>query len=212
MVLKTIEINHPIIEPLLAKSDQELLALFHAHPDLGRYLVVIFCRYGQIIYTLTRESGRSAVEAEYLFGKTWGHIYRELKLLNLEATKPLQNFLIDITAVAINTFDANLDTHEHKIKYDLCLTPPILLCYLNQALDQIPKDLRLVLTLSQTFNWSSSRIAAYLKSEGELQNTQVRRIKDIDELISQANVTLTQLLPQDIQEIYLAPNSKLSSP
>jgi hypothetical protein len=204
-VLNTIEINHPIIEPLLQKSDHELLALFQGHPDLGQYLVAIFCRYGQIIYTLTRHSGRSPVVADYLFSKAWERIYRELKLLQIENAKTLQNFLIDITGVEINDFKA-----PENIKYDLSLTPPIFLCYLNQALEQLPKELRLILTLSSNFNWSSSRITAYLRSEGNsLQDLlHQHRVKDIDSMISKANLDLIQLLPQDIQDIYLSEVSR----
>ena len=205
-MFNTIEINHPIIEPLLHKSDHELLALFQGHPDLGQYLVAIFCRYGQIIYTLTRDSGRSPLQSDYLFSKAWERIYQELKLLQIENAKTLQNFLIDITGVEINDFK-----EPENIKYDLSLTPPIFLCYLNQALEQLPKELRLVLTLSSNFNWSSSRITAYLRSEGDsLQDLlQQHRVKDIDSMIYKANFALIQLLPQDIQDIYL---SEVSSP
>ena len=190
-----------MIEPLLQKSDHELLALFQEHPDLGQYLVAIFCRYGQIIYTLTRDAGRSPIQADYLFSKAWGRIYQELKLLQIEKAKTLQNFLIDITGVEINAFKA-----PEQIKYDLSLTPPIFLCYLNQALEQLPKERRLVLTLSSNFNWSSSRITAYLRSEGDsLQDLlSQHRVKDIDSMISKANLALIQLLPQDIQDIYLS--------
>lgn len=200
-MLNCIEINHPIIEPLLQKSDHELLALFQGHPDLGQYLVAIFCRYGQIIYTLTRDSGRSPLQSDYLFSKAWERIYQELKLLQIENDKTLQNFLIDITGVEINDFKV-----PENIKYDLSLTPPIFLCYLNQALEELPRELRLVLTLSSNFNWSSSRITAYLRSEGDsLQDLLHRhRVKDIDSMISKANLDLMQLLPQDIQDIYLS--------
>jgi len=201
MVLNTIEINHPLIEPLLKKSDQELLALFQAHPNLGQYLVAIFCRYGQIIYTLTRDSDRSPLQADYLLFKTWERIYQELKSLQIKNDKILKNFLIDITAVESNSFKA-----PEQIKYDLSLTPPIFLCYLNAALEQLPRELRLVLTLSFNFNWSSSRIAAYLQSEGDSLPELFRqyRVKDMDCLISKASSDLLQLLPQDIQDIYLS--------
>jgi hypothetical protein len=205
-MLKTTEINHPIIKPLLEKSDRELLALFQAHLDSGQYLVAIFCKYGQIIYTLTSDSGRSPKEADYLFAKTWQRIYQELKTLQIETIDSLQNFLIDITGVEINS--ANLNHISEDIKYDLSSTPPIFFCYLNRALEQLLPDLRLVLILSYRFNWSGGRIAAYLQSEGDLIQDLLRlhEIKDMNELISKADLALIQLLPQDIQKIYLSPS------
>jgi hypothetical protein len=205
-MLKTTEINHPIIKPLLEKSDRELLALFQSHLDLGQYLVAIFCKYGQITYTLTSDSGRSPREADYLFAKTWERIYQELKSSQIETIDSLQNFLIDITGVEINSANA-LNYISEDIKYDLSLTPPIFFCYLNQALDQLSPDLRLVLILFYRFNWSGGRIAAYLQSEGDLVQDLFRlhKIKDMNELISKADLALIQLLPQDIQKIYLSP-------
>ncbi len=202
MVYKSFEISHTVVEPLLTKSDQELLALFQAYPDSGRYLVAIFCRYGQITYALTHEVERSPAQADYLFVKTWERIYQELKLLKLETNKPVQNFLIDITGTVISSYDpSHFQSMETSVnaKYHLSVTSPIFLCYLNQALDQLSFELRLVLTLSEVFNWSSSRIAAYLNSEGDRH-----KVKDIDELRSKANLALVELLPKDIQEIYLS--------
>jgi len=209
-MLKITEINHPIIKPLLGKSDRELLALFRADLSLGQYFVAIFCKYGQIIYTLTSDSGRSHNGSDYLFAKTWERIYQELKSLEIETIDSLQNFLIDITGVEINAANSlNQISPEIKpeSKYDLSSTPPIFFCYLNQALEQLSPDLRLVLILSHRFNWSSGRIAAYLQSEGDsIQNLfRSHKIKDMHELISKADFALIQLLPQDIQTIYLSP-------
>lgn len=207
MAPKITEIGHPLIAPLLEKSDRELLTLFQAHPNLGQYFVAIFCRYQQIIYILTHDAGRSRGQADYLFAKTWERIYQELKLLKIETINSLQNFLIDITGAVINS----TDTSEHRLE-DINnrdrVTPPLFLCYLNQALEKLPPDLRLVLILSQTFNWSSGRIVAYLQSEGDSLGDAFRRhrVKDINGLISEANLALIQLIPQDIQEIYLSPS------
>ncbi len=200
MVPKTTEINHPLVETLLSKSDQELLALFQAHPNLGKYLLAIFCRYAQIIYTLTRDSGKSAKQSDFLFAKTWERIEHELRLIEISTIRSLQNLLIDITGVVLNSLVA-----PENCKYDLSLTPPIFFCYLNQALAKLAPDLRLVLILSDTFNWSSARIAAYLQSEDDLLRAAFGRhkVKNIEQLISKANSTLIQLLPIDIQEIYL---------
>jgi len=196
------ELSHPLIQALIAKSDRELVNLFQLHPELGEYFVAIFCRYGQIIYTLSSGSTRSPIQGDYLFAQTWQRIYDELRSLHPEQADQiftetsLQNWLIDIAGVMIvNNEVPAID----EISYKLATTPPVLLCYLTQAIDQLPENLRLVLLLSQTFHWSSPRIAAYLQAEGDRITT-----SQVNNLLDQALQTITTTLPEDIQSIYLA--------
>jgi DNA-directed RNA polymerase specialized sigma24 family protein len=204
-MLKIIEINHPIIEPLLKKTDRELLAEFQTDRRKEKFLVAIFCLYGQIIYRLTNDAGRSPQIANYLFTKTWERIEQELRSVPINTVNSLQNLLIDITGVVINSFTSEeLETGVFTDKSANKSDPqnpvsPIFLCYLHQTLDRLPSDLRLVLVLAYTWQWSSSRIAAYLQSEGE-------SIDNIDRLISKAEFEIVRLLPLDIQEIYLSSN------
>lgn len=196
------EINHPIVQALFQKSDQDLVTLFQRYPDSGQYFAAIFCRYGQVIYTLITTATRSPVQADYLFVKTWENIYNELRALDLRAVHPklsLQSWLINIAAMMINR--AELPPVE-DIQYSLTATPPVFWCYLSQALNQLPGDLRLVLLLSQTFNWSHTRIAAYLQAEGE----NVSAI-DAKQLLAKAYSAFEAALPEDIRDIYLAPKS-----
>jgi hypothetical protein len=201
-MLKIVEITHPIIEPLLKKTDRELLAEFQTDRHKEKFLVAIFCLYGQIIYRLTNDAGRSPQIANYLFTKTWERIEQELRSVPINTVNSLQNLLIDITGVVINSFAADeLEIGmfaDNANKSDLQNpVSPIFLCYLHQTLDRLPYDLRLVLVLTHTWQWSSSRIAAYLQSEGE-------SIDNIDKLISKAEFEILRLLPLDIQEIYLS--------
>lgn len=204
-MLKITEINHPIIEPLLKKTDRELLAEFQADRHKEKFLIAIFCLYGQIIYRLTNDAGRSPHVANYLFTKTWERIEQELRSVPINTVNSLQNLLIDITGVVINSFEAEeLETGVFTDKSENKSDPqnpvsPIFLCYLHQTLDRLPYDLRLVLVLAHTWQWSSSRIAAYLQSEGE-------SIDNIDRLISKSEFEIVRLLPLDIQEIYLSSN------
>ncbi len=195
------EINHPIVQTLIAKSDRELLNLFQLHPELGQYFAAIFCRYAQIVYTLTSGSTRSPIQGDYLFAKTWERIFGELR--SLEQTSQiftetsLQNWLIDIAGVMI--VNDELPPIE-DIQYSLASTSPVLLCYLNEALNQLSGNLRLILLLSETCHWSHTRIAAYLQAEGD-------RISavEVGNLLQQALNALVTALPEDIQSIYLAP-------
>ncbi len=193
------ESNHPLVKGLFHHSDRELLTLFQRHPDEGKYFTAIFCRYSPIVYTLIGHLARSPVQADYLFALTWRHIYYELGGLDLRETgdpetSSFQNWLINITAVCIN--QAELPPVE-SIHYSLQTASPPLWCYIQQALEQLPAALRLVVLMAQTFHWSETRIAAYLQAEGEKISPAEVKI-----LLSQGYAQLESVLPKDICIIY----------
>jgi hypothetical protein len=195
------ESNHPIVKSLFHHSDQELLTLFQRYPEQGKYFTAIFCRYSPIVYTLIRHSARSPVQADYLFSLTWRHIYYELGGLDLRydttpGSNSFQNWLINQTAICIN--QADLPPVE-SIHYNIQTAPPPLWCYLEQALEQLPPMIRLMVVMAQTFHWSETRIAAYLQAEGEAISPAEVRIQ-----LQQGYQLLESALPEDIQEIYLS--------
>jgi hypothetical protein len=194
------EANHPLVKSLFHHSDNELLTLFQRYPDAGKYFTVIFCRYSPIVYTLIRHSARSPVQADYLFALTWRHIYYELGGLNLtspesgEEALTMQNWLINMTAFCIN--EIQLPPTE-AIHYSLQATSPPLWCYVEQALDQLPPVLRLIVLMAQTFHWSETRIAAYLQAEGEA----IAPI-EVANFLQEGYRMLEDKLPVDIRAIY----------
>ncbi|MEH1901201.1 MAG: sigma-70 family RNA polymerase sigma factor [Nostoc sp.] len=194
------EANHPLVKSLFHHSDDELLTLFQRYPDAGKYFTVIFCRYSPIVYTLIRHSARSPVQADYLFALTWRHIYYELGGLNLtdsqsgEEALTMQNWLINMTAFCIN--EIKLPPTE-AIHYSLQATSPPLWCYVQQALDQLPPVLRLMVLMAQTFHWSETRIAAYLQAEGEAIAPSV-----VANSLQEGYRMLEDKLPTDIRAIY----------
>ncbi|MGJ5633904.1 sigma-70 family RNA polymerase sigma factor [Nostoc edaphicum] len=194
------EANHPLVKSLFHHSDHELLTLFQRYPDAGKYFTVIFCRYSPIVYTLIRHSARSPVQADYLFALTWRHIYYELGGLNLtdsesgEEALTMQNWLINMTAFCIN--EIKLPPTE-AIHYSLQATSPPLWCYVQQALDQLPPVLRLIVLMSQTFHWSETRIAAYLQAEGEAIAP-----NEVANFLQEGYRMLEDKLPADIRAIY----------
>ncbi len=194
------ESNHPLVKSLFHHSDDELLTLFQRYPDAGKYFTVIFCRYSPIVYTLIRHSARSPVQADYLFALTWRHIYYELGGLNLtdsqsgEEALTMQNWLINMTAFCIN--EIKLPPTE-AIHYSLQATSPPLWCYVEQALDQLPPVLRLMVLMAQTFHWSETRIAAYLQAEGEAITPSV-----VANSLQEGYRMLEDKLPTDIRAIY----------
>lgn len=199
-----IEANHPLVKSLFHHSDQELLALFQQNPDVGKYFTAIFCRYTPIVYTLIRHSARSPVQADYLFALTWRHIYHELRGLDLNSGQlareglTLQNWLINMTAYCIN--EIQLPPTE-AIHYSLKTTSPPLWCYVEQALDQLPPMLRLMVLMAQTFHWSDTRIAAYLQAEGE----SIAPI-EVANFLQEGYRMLEEKLPTDVRTIYLGEN------
>ncbi len=192
------EVHHPLVKPLLLKGDLELLSLFQRYPTSGRYFAAIFCRYGQVVYTLTSRTTRSMVQGDYLFLKVWEYIFNELRLLTDQTNVNLQSWIIDATGVVLNRTKVPA---VEEIQYSLSTTPPVFWCYLDQALQQLPGDLRLVLLLSESFKWSSVRIAAYLQSEGS-NNTP----EDVLNLLKEAYLNVLNIMPEDIQEIYFNPD------
>ncbi|MHC5614677.1 MAG: sigma-70 family RNA polymerase sigma factor [Nostoc sp.] len=194
------EANHPLVKSLFHHSDNELLTLFQRYPDAGKYFTVIFCRYSPIVYTLIRHSARSPVQADYLFALTWRHIYYELGGLNLtdsqsgEEALTMQNWLINMTAFCIN--EIKLPPTE-AIHYSLQATSPPLWCYVEQALNQLPPVLRLMVLMAQTFHWSETRIAAYLQAEGEAIAP-----SEVANSLQEGYCMLEDKLPRDIRAIY----------
>ena len=195
------EANHPLVKSLFHHSDQELLDLFQRHPEAGKYFTAMFCRYSPIVYTLIRHSARSPVQADYLFALTWRHIYYELGGLDLTSTQQgkdtltLQNWLINMTAFCIN--DLKLPPTE-AIHYSLQATSPPLWCYIEQALEQMPPVLRLMVLMAQTFHWSETRIAAYLQAEGEA----IAPV-EVANFLQEGYLMLEDKLPADVRAIYL---------
>jgi hypothetical protein len=195
------EANHPLVKSLFHYGDQELLDLFQSHPEAGKYFTAMFCRYSPIVYTLICHSARSPVQADYLFALTWRHIYYQLAgldLTNAESSKEtltLQNWLINMTAFCIN--DLELPPTE-AIHYSLQATSPPLWCYIEQALEQMPPVLRLMVLMAQTFHWSETRIAAYLQAEGEAIAP-----LDVANFLQEGYLMLEDKLPADVRTIYL---------
>ncbi len=193
------ESNHRLVKSLFHYSDRDLLTLFQRYPEQGKYFTTIVCRYSPIVYTLISHSARSPVQGDYIFGLTWRHIFYEMRGLVLPPedegeTSSFQNWLINMTAVCLNQFDA---PPVETINYNLMDTPPALWCYLEQALELMAADLRLMLIMSENFHWSETRIAAYLQAEGQLCTP-----AQVKQKLEKAQIILEGNLPEDLKIIY----------
>lgn len=196
------ECHHPIIQPLLRYRDQDLLELFQQHRDQGQYFVALFCRYGQLVYTLLKNYARSPIQTHYLFAKTWQFIFQELcnaeigpeGIKGFEALS-LQTWILNRTAVLMHRDP--LPAIE-TIRYSLEAISPPLWCYLHEALDQLPVASRFSVVMTQTFGWDETNLASYLQSEGEAMSPAEVGVK-----LQEGYQLLEATLPEDIQKIYL---------
>jgi hypothetical protein len=199
------ETNHPLIKSLVHYSDQDLLTLFQRYPEQGKHFVALVVRYSPIVYTLISHSARSPVQADYLFGMTWRHIFFEMRGLDLRGVDgsentTFQNWLINQTAFCINQMEV---PPVEMINYNLKDAPPPLWCYLEQALELLPPLVRLILIMGDNFRWSETRISAYLQAEGDEISP-----AEIHHLLQQGRQMLEEALPEDIRAIYLEQKSK----
>ncbi len=207
------ERQHPLIQPLLGRSDEELIQAFQDERDRGCYFIALYCRYAPLVYSILQHHGKSPIQIDYLFAKTWQSLFFSLDLVELtpegikigdEEASSVRNWIVNRTAALIQD---ELPGVEH-ITYSLKAAPPPLWCYLEASLAYLPALTRLVLVTTQTFHWSLERVRAYLEVQGE--NVP---LETLQEHLEQGFAMLADRLPSDVREIYLtpaAPETKLT--
>jgi len=215
------ECHHPFVNELMGHTDPELLRLFQQQPQSGRYFMALFCRYGPLVYSVIHHSTQSSAQVDYRFAQIWKQIYDDLPSLDLDqppftatsgnednaaadhgrlsTPRTLQNWIIDAAASCIRDREC-LDADD--IRYSLTYAPPPLWCYLERSLDQLSPLHRLVVVLHRTFGWPVEEITTYLTSNGT----------DIDHgavvtLLEEGFYQIDAKLPDDLQSIYLYPNT-----
>ncbi|MBR8829173.1 MAG: sigma-70 family RNA polymerase sigma factor [Gomphosphaeria aponina SAG 52.96 = DSM 107014] len=194
------ESNHPLVQFLAQENDEKLLIMFQEYPEQGKYFTAIFCRYSSIIYRLIFQSLETPLLTDYIFTQIWGDIFYEMRglVLNREG-KPefssLQNWLLYLTTLTIN--EQQLPDVK-SIPSDFQPVSPPLICYLEQALDLLPPMMRFIFVMTEKFNWSQTRIAAYLQAEGETITP-----TEIEKWLKRAYKMLESAIPEDIRLIYL---------
>lgn len=215
------ECDHNLVKSLIHHSDYALVDMLQKSPTDGKYFTALFCRYSPVVYSLIRHSAKSPVQADYLFALTWRHILNELSGIDLSPIRArqqaqvdaeseaeanaisrdlatefsLQGWLINLTAAHIN--QAVLPDVE-SIHYSLSDAPPPLWCYTERALDSLSPMHRLIVLMAQTFEWSDTRIAAYLQAEGKHVSP-----ADVQVELQAAYQSLERSIPEDVRAIYL---------
>jgi hypothetical protein len=194
------EAAHPLVQPWLDRSDEELVALIQQHPHQGRYFTALFCRYGAFIYTLLSHHAKTTLQVDYLFARTWRRIFLGLThpqtdpRLGVHSTETVAWIAEQAAATILQDPVPGVEA----IQYSLAAAPPPLWCYLEAAMAEMPAETRLILLMAQNFHWSTDRIVAYLESEGGKFSLQ-----DVQQKLAQGYQLLDNFLPEDIAEIYL---------
>ena len=112
-----------------------------------------------------------------------------------DAEFSLQGWLINLTAAHINQIKL---PDVESIHYVLQDAPPPLWCYTERALENLMPKHRLMIVMAETFEWSDTRISAYLQAEGERVAPQ-----DIRAERQLAYQSLERAIPSDMRAIYL---------
>ncbi|MFN4270287.1 MAG: hypothetical protein ACK4HN_07415 [Thermosynechococcus sp.] len=197
------ERQHPLIQPLLTWSDEELVRHFQEERDRGCYFVALYCRYAPLVCSVLQHHGRSPVQVDYLFAKVWHGIFFSLDLVKFtpegvkaaeEEARSLRNWIVNRTATLIQE---DLPGIEH-ITYILQDAPPPLWCYLEASLAYLSPLSRLVLVTTQTFHWSLERLRAYLEVQGETYS-----LEELNQHLEEGLARIVEYLPPDIRQIYL---------
>lgn len=194
------ESNHSLLKSLANCNDLDLLDKFQSYPEQGKFFAALFCRYGQVIYSLIASTPLCPVERDYLFALIWREFFYEMRSISLgNSLEPelnsLQNWLIYSTGCYLK--EKKLPPVE-TIKYNLQTAPPPLWCYLEPALDTLTPEMRFILVATDNFHWSRARITAYLQAEGENITPE-----DIQLYLDRAYEVVKSALPEDIRLIYL---------
>ena len=215
------ECDHDLVKSLIHHSDYALVDMLQKSPMDGKYFTALFCRYSPVVYSLIRHSAKSPVQADYLFALTWRHILNELGGIDLSPIRQrqeetvsveaeaeaeaitrdlatefsLQGWLINLTAAHIN--QAVLPDVE-SIHYTIADAPPPLWCYTERALESLSPMHRLIVLMAQTFEWSETRIAAYLQAEGKQLSP-----NEVGAELQAAYHSLERAIPADMRAIYL---------
>jgi hypothetical protein len=200
------EANHEIVRSLAIYSDRELVSLHQLHPEQGKFFTALFCRYGDIVYSVVQHAVDSQQQVDYLFAIAWREIFQELQRVKLsidpDATN-WQNWLMDITGNTIETVEI---PPAAQIRYMLSAASPPLWCYLERGLDRLSPLLRLIVVMTQSLKWNEQRICAYLQGEG-----QTIPASSIPNYLAEGYQQLEAALPLDIRDIYLGVGTVKSS-
>ncbi|MEO1133294.1 MAG: hypothetical protein AAFX40_11380 [Cyanobacteria bacterium J06639_1] len=189
------------IRALNSASDRELLEQFQQQRQTGRYAIALICRYekrvADILTTYLRQSDRMDEYGRYV----WYHCFRTWQTLALSELGDIDlNAWLETEIPVVLKHIAEASRSGRGLPEEMASPLPIpLWCYLVQALESIPGDLRFVLVLSDVFRWTPRQIAQQLTVEGYTLAE-----SEVIPTVARARELVWHMLPDDISSMYLA--------
>jgi hypothetical protein len=196
------EASHESIRSLQPLSDRELVNRHRQEPQQAKYFVALFCRYNAISYSILQHVADSQAQIDYLFASAWQRIFQRLERLTDQELDGIiwQNWIVNITGELVGETPLPTDLQLRSGE----VSPP-LRCYVEHSLQLMPPLLRLVLMMSERWDWSPAKIASQLQAEGE-------DIVDMDVplYIAESKKAFERNLPIDLLDIYRETSSILA--
>lgn len=193
------EVNHALIQPLLAMDDSQLLDLWQQYPRQGKYSVAIFCRYTPETFAMLNQIASGTI-TEHLFTYSWQIILGKLSLVFLNQEK--ENLPQSLQSWIESVINSVIEEHQ-----TLQIIPPKptlptryfpLQFYLEQALPEIHPFYRLIIVTKEKFAWQDTQLLNYLQRKGYTLSSQ-----ELRDYYTQGYHSLLKHIPEDILDIYL---------
>ncbi|WP_218081528.1 SPOR domain-containing protein [Anthocerotibacter panamensis] len=169
-------------------TDEELIGFALANPQEGRYLLCLYCRYRSLVESIVTSSQQSQVMA----GTVWVQVRRRLDRLNVQENK----FLSWLTALSADTLTQVLRGNQ-KLLTTVSAANPVVLAYIDQALQQLSPPQRFVVILHDAYQWSLAQIKSWMADQQ--WNLPVNQIASS---LQQARQVLIATLPLDLRTLF----------
>jgi hypothetical protein len=198
------EAHHDLVRALQHYSDSELVRSHRQETLQARFFVALFCRYSSITYSIIQHVAGDQVQVDYLFALAWQRIFDRLEQLEDAEIDSIQwqNWIVSTAGELVS---AEQLPASDRITYRLHEVSPPLRCFVERSIRLMQPLLRLVLMMSDHWQWSAAKISSQLATEGE----EVSEM-DVPLYISESQKAFTKTLPIDLLDIYRATSSILA--
>ncbi|WP_287128710.1 SPOR domain-containing protein [Candidatus Cyanaurora vandensis] len=137
-------------------TDEELVELARTHPEEGRYLLCLYCRYQSLVESLVASSQQAPVMA----ATVWVQVRSKLTTLNIQERK----FLSWLTVLSADTLTQVLRGNQ-KLLTSASTANPVTLAYVDQALQQLSPPERFMVIFHDVYQWPLAQIRSWLTEQ-----------------------------------------------
>ncbi len=184
-----------ILLQLRELSDEQLVSNALSKPKEGRYLLCLDCRHRPLVESIVGSSPQSKVMA----ATVWIQVRRRLERLNTQESK----FLSWLTVLSADTL-AQILRGNQKLLTNSTTENPVVMGYLDSALQQLPPPERFVLVLHDVYQWSLPQIKSWMND----QQWSVQ-LEHLEDSLNQARDFVIDTLPLDLRNICWPPQAML---